>query len=162
MKKTLKIIKIGIGIFLCSVVLYFIIPIAVDIYTSLQNYNKRIASRPDYTEITAPLPRDVIDDLCSKFAISPSDIRCVPNSVAYGPDFFEDIKSYFKGLPHQDQTYTMVQKKLGVYLVSCEEPDKEGFYSCTYDLRGDGIYPIDVLFTKDDFYYRILASTGGS
>jgi hypothetical protein len=162
MKKTLKIIKIGTGILLCSVVLYFIIPIAVDIYTSLQNYNKRIASRPDYTEITTPLPRDVIDDICSKFEIDPNDTRCLPGAVSYGPDFFEDMKSYFSGLPPQDQTFATVEQKLGPYLISCEKPNNEGKYSCTYDLRGDGIYRIGVFFTKDDFYYRVIASTGSS
>ena len=162
MKNTSKIIKISVAILLCSVILYFIVPLAVHIYTTLQRYNERIASQSDYTKITTPLPRSIVDDICSKFEIDPNDTRCLPGAVSYGPDFFEDIKSYFKGLPRQDQTFATVEEKLGPYLISCEKPDNEGYYSCSYDLRGDGRYRIGVFFTKDNFYYRVIASTGSS
>ncbi len=162
MEKYRRIIAIGISIVVGVVIIFFLVPLAVYIFTTLQTYNQRIARSYDYTKITTPLPRNIVDDLCSKFDLSPNDKRCLPSSVSYGPDFFEDIKIYFEVLPRQDKTFVTVQNKLGSYLISCEKPDNEGDYSCTYDLHGDGIYRIGIFFTKDNFYYQIIANTGGS
>ena len=162
MEKYRKTIVIGISTVVCVVILYFLVPLAVYIFTTLQIYNQRIARSYDYAKITTPLPISVVDDLCSKFDISPDDKHCLPNAVAYGPDFFEDIETYFQKLPHKDATFTTVQDKLGSYLVWCENPDNDGDYRCRYDLRGDGIYPILVYFTKENYIYRIIANIGGS
>jgi len=147
----------------CAVVLYFVVPPVVEIYTGLQKYNaEQIANQTHYKEVTTPLPRSVVEDLCSKFGISPDDPRCLPDSVVYGPDFYTDLKAYFKGLPQEKQTFATVEEILGPYVMYCEEPDKEGDYDCTYDLRGDGKYRIGVFFTKDNYYYRVIATISGS
>jgi hypothetical protein len=140
----------------------YVAPIAIDIYTSLRNYNQRIASQSDYTKITTSLPRNVVDDICSKFELETDDARCVPDSVVYGPDFFDHIKTYLNNLPDEEATLETVQDKLETYLVLCENPDNKGYYACRYDLRGDGIYPILIFFTKEDHIYRIIANTSGS
>jgi len=162
MKNMLRIVLIGVGILTCGVMMYFAIPVIEDVYSSWQNYAERIASQSDYTKITTPLPRSAVDDLCSKFEIDQSDARCLPDSVVYGPDFFEDIKTYFKALPDQEATFEIVREKLGAYLVKCENPSDEGHYRCRYDIRGDGIYPIFIYFTKEGHIYRVIANTGGS
>ena len=158
----LRFVGIGISILVCGVVLYLIAPVAIDIYTSLRNYNQRIASQSDYTKITTPLPKNTVSDICSKFELDVNDDRCLPGSVVYGPDFFDDIKAYLNNLPDEKATFDVVHDKLGLYLVFCESPNNEGHYACRYDLRGDGIYPILIFFTKDGYYYRIIANTSGS
>jgi hypothetical protein len=145
-----------------GLMLYFVFPVFKDIYLSLQNYNKRLARQSDYTKITTPLPRDVVDDICSKFEINLSDTRCMPDSVVYGPDFFGDIKTYFRGLPQKDATLQTVRNKLGSYLETCNNPDNEGNYRCWYDFRGDGIYSIIIYFTKENYIYRITDNVGDS
>lgn len=151
-----------VGMVACGVMVYFILPLAIDIYTSLQIYNKRVKSQADYTKITTPLSRNVVEDVCSKFEIGSSDARCLPGSVAYGPDFFSDIKTYFRELPRQEATFETVQDKLGAYLVVCEDSDNEGYYRCWYDLRGDAKYSIVIYFTKDGYIDDVIANTGGS
>ncbi len=79
----------------------------------------------------------------------------------YAPDLFEEVKAYFKNLPKQDKTYDTVQDRLGSYLVFCESPDFEGYFRCSYDLRGDSAYPVFFLFDKNGFYQEIIANTGG-
>lgn len=145
-----------------SIVAFYLIRFTVYIYTSVQQINARAIEQSDYTKITTPLSADVAHDLCVEFEISPTDRRCESGAVVYGPDFFSDIKTYFFALPKQDATYQTVEDKLGAYRVSCEHPDNEGHYSCRYDIRGDGIYPIGIFFTKDGFYYRIIANTSSS
>lgn len=162
MRNILKILLVCVGIIALGAILYLIHPIVVEIYASLQNYRRNVASRADYTEVTTPLQRSVVDDICSSFKLNPNDARCTPTSVVYGPDFFSDIVAYFGKLPHEDATLQTVDDKLGPYLDSCDDPDNEGYYRCWYDLRGDGIYPISVYFTKGGFIYRVIANTSGS
>lgn len=157
-----KIILIGLVVLICGVILFVIYPNAVDIYASLQNYRKRIADQADYTKITTPLPRDVVDDICSKFEIDQGDGRCLQDSVVYGPDFFPDILAYFKRLPRHEAQLETVHDKLGPYLESCDTPDNEGYYRCWYDLRGDGIYSVVIFFTKEGNIYRVIANSSGS
>lgn len=147
-----------IAVFAFCILMYLM----ADMVPGLHAYREAAATRSDYTKITTPLPRKIVRDLCAKFDIDPSDPRCLPNAIVYGPDFFGDIKSYLEQLPQQDQTLVTIQNKLGPYLISCGEPDGKGRYVCTYDLRGDGIYGINVFFTKDNSYYRIIADTSGS
>jgi hypothetical protein len=146
----------------CLLFVFYIRPLVLDIYRSLRSYNEHVTSQSDYTEITTPLSRDVINDLCSKFEISPDDPRCLADSVAYGPDFYEDIRDYFHALSPEEATKEEVQIKLGAYLESCESPDKDGNYVCWYDLRGDGIYHIVVFFNQYGYIYRFIANTSGS
>jgi hypothetical protein len=162
MKKQTRTLMIGVTILACSLGVYLFAPIAIDIFTSLRNYQQRLANHPPYTEITTPLPRETVVDICSNFKLSANDPRCLPDSVVYGPDFFDDIKIFFRKLPKQEATLQTATEKLGKYLIVCEDPDNEGDFRCQYDLRGDGIYAIGIYFTKDGYIYQIQASTEGS
>lgn len=153
---------ISLAILFFGVCVYFTIPVVVDIWTSLQKYNDRVTAQSDYTKITTPLSREVVDDICSKFILDKNDSRCLPNSVVYSPEFFADIKIFFGKLKNKDINIEFVQGKLGIYQVGCVIADNLGGYSCEYDLRGDGIYTIELFFTKDGIYYDIIANTGGS
>lgn len=161
MNNKLKLILV-FSIFICGVMFYVLQPIAVDIYTSLRNYNKRIEKQSNYTKITTPLPKNVIDDICFKFEISSSDVRCRRDAIVYGPDFFGDIKEHFENISSKDATFETVQDKLGNYLIACETPDNQGYYACRYDIGGDRKYPILIIFTKEHHIYRIIANTSGS
>lgn len=160
MKK--RIIYIGVTVLACSVFSYFVIPAVVEAYTLLQRYNARVTERDDYTKHTPPLSPAVAEDICTKFELDPSDERCLPGAVVYGPDFFKDIRAYFRALPDQVVALQIAEEKLGTYLVSCESPDNEGVYRCEYDLQGDGIYSISIYFTKEGYMYRIMTNEGGS
>jgi hypothetical protein len=160
MKK--RIIYIGVVVLACSVLSYFLIPAAIELYTLLQRYNARTADKNDYTKHTTPLSPTVAEDICSKFDLDPNDERCLPGAVVYGPDFFKDIKTYFGALSDQAVVLQTVEEKLGTYLIGCGNPDNEGVYRCKYDLRGDGIYRISIYFTKEGYMYRIMTNEGGS
>jgi hypothetical protein len=162
MKSIRKYFFISLVLLIGSIVAFYLIRFTVYIYTSLQQINARAVEQSDYTKITTPLSTDVTHDLCVEFEISLTDRRCQSGAVVYGPDFFPDIKSYLLALPKQDATYQTVEDKLGVYKISCEKPNNEGHYRCKYDLRGDGIYPIAIFFTKEGFYYEIIANTNSS
>lgn len=147
-----------LGIIILAVCIYFAVLLAGDI----QAYSVQVQQRYDYTKITTPLPNSVVNDICTKFELSPKDKRCQPNSIVYGPDFFEDIQNYLQKVPDEEKTYRTVQEKLGNYQVLCETPDNKGHYACRYDLRGDGIYPIGIFFDKEDHYFWVIANIGGS
>jgi hypothetical protein len=149
-------------IIILGLIVNYVIPIVLRIYTDLSNYSRRVEQSYDYTKITTPLPRNIVEDICIKFEIELDDPRCLEDSVVYGPDFFADIKDYFDELPSELATFEAVEDKLGKYFVRCSEPDNEGYYRCIYDIRGDGKYPIGVYFNKENYYYQIFANTGGS
>jgi hypothetical protein len=162
MKNMRKVVLIGVVLLACGALMYFAMPVLVNAHASWQRYTERVARQSDYTKITTPLPKNVVDDICSKFEIDRNDVRCLPDAIVYAPDFFGDIKTYLQRLPDQDATFEIVNEILGIYLVRCGSPDDEGYYSCRYDIRGDGIYPIFVHFTKEGQIYRVIANTGGS
>jgi hypothetical protein len=162
MKKTRRYFFISLMLLIGSIVAFYLIRFTVYIYTSMQQISARAVEQSDYTKITTPLPTGVAHDLCVEFEISLTDRRCKSGAVVYGPDFFPDLKSYFLALPKQDATYQTVEDKLAAYKISCEKPNNEGHYRCKYDIRGDGIYPIFIYFTKEGFYYRIIANTSSS
>lgn len=140
----------------------FIVPAAVEMYNGVEAYNTREAQQAtNYPNITTPLSHETAADICKKFEIDPDDARCHPDAVVYGPDFFADINLYFKEVPKEEATFDLVQSKLGAYLDACERPNDKGYYRCRYDLRGDGIYPIFVLFNDKDVYYQVIADTSG-
>lgn len=159
--------KILIGFLIIAIIglglaIHYITPVVVRIHANLQEYEKRVEQSNDYTKITTPLPRNIVEDICSKFELKSDDLRCMENATVYAPDFYEDIKKYFDELPGELSTFETVQDKLGGYLIRCSEPDNEGYYQCRFDIRGDGKYPISVHFNKENYYYQIFANTGGS
>ena len=153
----------GIALVVIVVLLYvYVLPFVNKVNQGLNAYETRVAYRDNYKLHTTPLPKNVVDDICSKLEIKTSSENCKPNAVVYAPELFDEIKVYFRDLPNQDKTYDIVQDKLGTYLVYCENPDSDGNYVCHYDLRGDDVYPVAFFFNKAGFYYRIIANIGGS
>lgn len=154
---------LGVLLFVCIAVVYiYVLPAAKIIRVDLQEYETHIAVRDDYTLHTTPLDKSVVEDICQKLDIQAFSANCQPNAVVYAPDFFDEIKTYFRNLPDQEKTYAIVQDTLGDYLVFCGMPDPEGRYTCRYDLRGDNRYPFFFDFNKDDQYYDVIATIGGS
>ncbi len=141
---------------------FYILPIAKMVSRDMKQYETRIAYREDYKLHTTPLPKTVVEDVCLKLSIKNSSENCRSDAVIYAPEFFDEIKSHFNDLPDQSKTYGAVQDKLGVYLIRCEKPALDGNYRCTYDLRGDEIYPFFFYYDKEGFYYQIMANIGGS
>jgi len=161
--KQIIIIVIGIGLAIFfSLAFFYLLPAVDSIYTSMKVYETRVAIRDNYTLHTTPLSKNVVKDICHKLGIIGSNEKCGPGAVVYAPDFFSEVKTYFNSLSDQDKIYNAVQDKLDNYLISCEMPDRDGNYVCVYDLRGDGVYPITFFFNKDNSYYRIITTIGGS
>jgi hypothetical protein len=160
-KKTITILGIGLVI-LASLVYFYVLPIANEVYSGMKLYETHVAYRDDYKMHTTPLSQNVVDDLCLKLEVKATSENCESGVVVYAPELFDEIKTHFINLPDQDKTYNIVQNKLGSYLVECEQPDPDGDYRCRYDLQGDKIYPVFFYFDKDGFYWRIIANTGGS
>jgi hypothetical protein len=160
-KKTIALL--GIASAICISITYlYILPIVRTVSTDLNAYATRIAYRDNYKLHTTPLSSDVVDDICSKLGIKVSSENCGPNAEVYAPDFFDEIKAHFRNVSAEDKTYANVQDILGAYLAYCEEPHPSGDYRCRYDLRGDQRYFVFIWFDKDNFYYHIMANTGGS
>ncbi|MEK6754349.1 MAG: hypothetical protein AABZ00_18995 [Chloroflexota bacterium] len=154
---------LGVVIVVFSFLIYvYILPVATTVYTEMKAYETRVAIRDDYTLHTTPLPKEVANDLCAKLNIKETSENCRPSAIVYGPDFFDEIQIYFNGLRKQDKTHETVKNTLGAYLMRCEEPDLDGNYRCKYDLQGDGRYPVFFYFDKNGYYYRIIATIGGS
>ena len=158
--KTTFLLVITVAV-LTTVILLFALPFATRVTMGLKLYETRVAERDNYKLHTTPLPKSVVADICLKLELEKTSAHC-RSDVVYAPDFFDEIKVYFGNLADQDKTQDLVQDKLGSYLDYCETPDSDGHYRCRYDLRGDDVYPVLFYFTKDNFYYRIIANTGGS
>ena len=159
-RKTILILAITLIVLIVAFV--YIVPVVIEVNAGLRTYETQVAYRDDYKLHTTPLPKSVVDDLCLKLAIKESSEHCQSNAVVYTPDLFDEIKAYFKNPPDQDKTYQFVQEKLGVYLDYCEDPDPDGDYRCSYDLRGDDVYPVFFYFDKHGMYYELIANAGGS
>lgn len=155
------IIAFGITSLICvSLTYFYILPIAKTVNADMDAYATRMAYRNNYKLHTTPLSNDVVDDICSKLAIKSSSENCKSNTV-YAPEFFDEIKTYFRNVPDQDKTYLNVDKILGTYLVYCEPPvpdgSYKGYYRCEYDIKGDKVFFIYFQFNEKNFYEEVIA-----
>jgi hypothetical protein len=164
-KKTIFILALTF-LFFAFLIYFYILPVATTVYSDMKIYETRTAYRDDYTNFTTPLSKDVVDDICAKLDIEKTSKNCLPGAVVYGPDFFDEIKTYFRSLSNQEKNHNTVQNRLGTYLISCEPPvlngRYKGYYICKYDLRGDGSYPFYFKFDENDFIIETIANIGGS
>lgn len=118
------------------------------------------ASRPPLSKITTPLPPAVVQDVCQKLSLPPTDRRCQPDAVAYSYEFLPDIAH---SLRPGVTTYDEVESQWGIY---CYEREPQVYtpsleltsFRCWYDLRGDHIFPFVLTFTDDGKLYRVMAS----
>lgn len=161
-QKKSKILLAGFLVVFAIIGCILLLPIARQLNNNMNGYATQRAYRSDYTLHTTPLRKEVIEEICTKLEIKDASEHCQPDAIVYAPDFFDDIKTYFESVPDQEKTYTLVQNKLGNYLVFCNEPNPDGNYRCRYDLRADNRYPIFFKFDKNNFYYEVIATIGGS
>jgi len=158
MKKRHLIIGLVLG---CIVILLTLVVIPL-----VQQVRRYKAEREDYTRYTTPLTLDTVKDICSKLGLPGQDALCNGETPVYAPDFFDDIKEYFRNLPKEKAMQEEVDRILGPYKIRCSQPTTlssgEIYYRCMYDLRGDGVSIISVYFHNDGTIDYIMASTGGS
>lgn len=151
-----------IALTLVSIVI-LVIFVVIPLVQQVRQYK---TEREDYTRYSTPLSSDTVKDICSKLGLSEQDPRCNAESVVYAPEFFDDIKEYFKNMPEEKATQAEVDKTLGLYKMRCSQPTKLSngkiYYRCLYDLRGDEVSIISVYFHSNGTIDYIMANTGGS
>jgi|WetSurSiteA1Bulk_404760.scaffolds.fasta_scaffold24138_2 hypothetical protein len=140
-----------------------------NIFIIILNINTYL-HRNDWKERTTPLPVTTIRNLCINFNIENDNPLCDGKKNIYNRDFFETIIDSLRPYWHkQDKvgtaTFVVVEEKLGEYKIECESIITEGdgfsYYTCSYDLRGDGSYILYIWFTyPDNFVYRINTPMG--
>jgi hypothetical protein len=108
------------------------------------------------------MPENIAREVCKILEIEKISEHCNGNKSVYAPDFFDEIKDYFNNVPQEKRTYDFVNEKIGAYLQYCGEPSPEGYYSCRYDFIGDSKYTFSFYFDKNNYYYEVIASAGGS
>jgi hypothetical protein len=120
--------------------------------------------RISWRDRTSPLKVEVIQDLCQKFNLSDQDPRCKTGTVVYAPEFFQPIRSDFIHSNGESVTYDYVQEKLGRYQYGCSSMITEHstgveYFSCSYDLQGDRVYPIGIFYYSTGHIWRFFADT---
>lgn len=159
MRKVLTVLVILVWVSLIGGVLY----VGISLVQKTLAYNKEKA---DFTRNTSPLATVVIQDMCSKFAIPEADARCQPGATVYAVEFFDDIKTYFRGLPKERATVDEVERLLGPYQIYREpitrRSDGTGYYYISYDLKGDQVHRINCKFDEDGSLVDIMTTEGGS
>jgi len=89
------------------------------------------------TQLSLPLPRNVIADLCNRNLV-PGDLgQC---SVEIPQLRRDDTASIFKARIELNVTpYQLVEKDFGRYEISCSKTNSFGnYYTCDYNLSGEG------------------------
>ena len=118
-------------------------------------------TKPKMSEVTTPLEPAVVQDLCHKLELSRDGPLCQPEAVVYAPDFFPAVRALFKpGVT----TYDDIQGKLGNYQYKREplitQADGTTYFTSSYDLKGDRVFPIHFFFTKEGTLEKIFATVG--
>ncbi len=129
----------------------------IGMYRMLDAYHKK---QNDYTRSTSPLTVEVQRDVCEKFDIPETDRRCQSEYSVYAAEFRPEIASYLHSLRKEERSFELVQEKLGDYLYLQGMNGSYAFY--IYDLRGDGVYTIVVVFDPNGFIHKFMISHGGS
>lgn len=119
--------------------------------------------RLSWRDRTSPLSNEVLQDICQKFNLSNEDPRCKPGAKVYAPEFFQTIQRDFIHSDGEVVNYDYVQEKIGKYQYDCGPMIKERtgaeYFSCDYDLQGDRVYPIGILFDSKGNVWRYFATT---
>jgi hypothetical protein len=151
-----------IGLLLGCIVIF----LTLEVIPLVQQVRRYKAEKADYTRHTTPLTMDTVKDICSKLGLPGQDARCNGETAVYAPEFFDDIKEYVRNLPKEKATQEEVDRILGPYKIRCSQPatlsSGKIYYSCLYDMRGDGVSIISVYFHGDGTIDYIMASAGSS
>jgi len=124
----------------------------------------------DWKEMTTPLPANSVETLCENFNIRSSQL-CNGTHEVYGPDFYNIIRETFQPYEeyqvesNQAATYDEVEKKIGIFQYECDnvvyQADSFTYFTCFYDLRGDRVSTILIIFTyPENRVFRISTSYG--
>ncbi len=108
-------------------------------------------------QLTTPLEPAVVQDLCQKLSLPKGSRLCQPGAAVYAPEFYPAIHSAIK---RGVTTYDEVQYMLGAYQVEREPPvgyADGAIFSCTYDLRGDGMFHFGISFREDGRVHHVIA-----
>ena len=148
------------GVFLCSLS-------TVKILEIKQEVDQIATERADYKKHTDPLESETVTDLCLQLDIKEDDLRCQPNAVVYGPEFFPEIRAYVRNLPDALRIQTEVEKLLGPYKGDCEKAVTPMLgpttYRCDYVLNQDGPIGVAITYKEDGTIYNtIYFGSGGS
>jgi hypothetical protein len=120
---------------------------------------------------TTPLNPQTITTLCKNFELDESDRLCNNTRDIYGPDFYTVLSKTLKPYEYskyeisESLTYDDVEEKIGQFKYECWDVvhQKDGFsyFRCSYDLRGDSVYIVAILFSyPDNKVYRIMTPMG--
>lgn len=154
-KRNKIILIIGVSLIVLIILSPFIYGAVIEIFS--------IHHRLSWQERTSPLNFEVIQDLCQKFILSDQDPRCKPDAVVYAPEFFQTIRKDFIHSNGETVNYDYVQEKIGKYKYECSQMVKERtgaeYFSCSYDLQGDHVYPIGIFFYSNGVLWRYFADT---
>ncbi len=163
MKKKRRILFYGGAILILAIVgfgIYIAIVASADLRQLDQKKETAIANN---IKNSIPLKAEVIQDMCQKLKLPENDKRCQPGMIVHDVDFYEDIRRYFQALPKEKTTQAEVDRILGPYLVECSPfpENANAYFSCTYDLSDNNLYPIVVEYDIER-KIKILVTTPGS
>jgi hypothetical protein len=120
-----------------------------------------ILKGPDdsWKQRTTALPSETVKLLCQEFKLSAASL-CSGTQAVYGPDFYNAIRNTFR--PYEEYgilgsaaaSYDEVEQKLGVFRYACDAvvhaTNAPAYFLCYYDLRGDRVFTIAIMFTDPD------------
>lgn len=117
-----------------------VFPLLFEQLSHLYDYWKR--SNP--ANVEQPLTKTTREYLCDMLKLDTDDSRC--SSPSFGYEFFPEVRNRYS----RHVLYETVDLELGSYLMSCgawKETESDGtFRTCYYDLTGDGVFPVEILF----------------
>jgi hypothetical protein len=145
-----------------TVLIFVICIVALWLFTGSVILFDVIRDHVTWREATQPLDQVIIDDLCYKLEIDPTDPRCENNGApVYGPDFYRDLYDMFT--PHSQlwATYDKVEEKIGTYKYKCEPAvqlqDGTEYFRCFYDFADDKVFPIVVFYYSNGDIMELIA-----
>lgn len=149
----------------------FIACVVIGIPVVFYGYLHFVYYGDDWKQRTTPLPRETISVLCTNFDLEEDHHLCTGKKDVYVPDFYGIIRDTFRPFEAYEiksseaATYDEVEEKIGIFKYECERVVTTGdgftFFTCYYDLRGDGEFIIGIMYTyPDNAVFRINTPMG--
>ena len=139
-RSPLKLLAVGTAIFFIAATIYYLV--------SWGSYALSWRQR------TSPLPIETVSHLCSTMDTVPQEL-CNEENEVYVLDFVEPIESFLLPENEKPMTFDRVALLLGDYeaggcSIYDQTEDQPGYKLCRYDLLGDGMNQIFVVFDLED------------
>lgn len=106
--------------------------------------------------LSSPLPSSTIENLCQKMNLSRTNSLCNNSMEVYSVDFYDEIESYLRPTPEKQVAFSSVEELLGQYAWGECSLNNDGSQRCYYDIRGDQIFIITVIFNEDKSMEKLL------